>query len=82
MSMQSKVADRYLSRQAAAKVEVEDNSIRKAYYDMADGLVGLEDAVKGDKATKGDKALLDAMSALRKAENAVYKHLEAHYIWD
>lgn len=69
---------------AAAKElkEVDTNKIRKAYYDCADGTVGLREAVAVDSVTKGDKVLKAAVGDLGKALDKVHDVLNNSYIWD
>jgi hypothetical protein len=66
---------------ASEKIPVNTQDIRKGYYGMTDGFGGLEDAIKENAATKGDKDLLEAVKGVEKAIAALSKALKP-YNWD
>ena len=64
------------------RVEVDDDRIRKAYYDCSDGSLSLMRAVAADSVTGGDRALNAAVGDMVTALAKVTKLMNAKYIWD
>ena len=60
------------------KKDTPDDSIRRGYYSMSDGMYALEDAIK----SLGDKKLLTLWNAIKKSNSALYKYLDKNYNWD
>lgn len=74
------ILSKSLTKRAAAKKPVTQD-IRHPMYEAGDKIGVLEDAVKSDPATQGDKALRKALADLRKAHDAVFAALNP-YNWD
>jgi len=56
--------------------------VRHPMYEMGDKLWGLTEAVGGDPVMKADGELSAKLDQLKRAEQAVRDHLNAHYLWD
>jgi len=56
--------------------------VRHPMYEMGDKLGELKDAVAGDPVMGADNALSAKLTQLEQARDAVFNHLNAHYVWD
>lgn len=70
-----------LLKEAAQKIPLSSDKIRKAYYESGDSLIGLGEAVLEDPATSQDLNLRKAVREANLALSRVYKFLEP-YAWD
>lgn len=66
----------------ATKHMVSGQDIRKSYYTMGDGLVGLLWAIEKEPTAKTDKELLRLLKNVQDAKNAFLRYLDANYLWD
>ena len=56
--------------------------VRHPMYELGDKLGELEGAVRAELAMKEDRTLRTLLAQVRKDWDAVYRHLEEHYLWD
>lgn len=63
------------------RVQLPTGKVRSAYYETGDGIVGLEEAARAVFGG-GDRTYNKLVADLQRAHNALYKHLNKHYLWD
>lgn len=56
--------------------------VRHPFYELGDKLGELGGAVGGDPVMSGDGALKALLAQVKRAHDAVHRHLEEHYLWD
>jgi len=64
------------------KIKLMDDSMRKAYYRMADSIHGFKMLVKSDSQLRSDIECIEWANELASLLSLVSDHLNTNYIWD
>jgi len=78
----SRMAGRAAARRPGDTRHQPTTDVRSEAYELSDGYHGLERAIAGDPTMKADDALAAVMRQVLAANDALFAHLNANYLWD
>lgn len=64
------------------KIKLQDDRIRKAYYQLADAIYLFEDVLSTDKDVSKDRVISHHVLSLKNTKALIKERLDDNYLWD